>query len=334
MHDESASHFLRQLSDAVRRAGVALGRHAVLIAESDANDPRTVTGPDAGGFGLQAVWLDDFHHSLHAALTGERFGYYQDFGSLGCIAEALTHGFLYRGQYSPFRGRRHGAPVRARSDHFIGYLQNHDQVGNRACGERIGQLVGAAELLAGLAIVLTGPFVPMLFQGEEWSASTPFLYFTDHEDSRLAAAVSEGRRHEFPHLDAASVPDPQDRQTWLQSKLRWEEALISPHREIYEWARSLIALRHTRPSLHSPAIVDVSAAVDEERRQLLIKRSTTLLVVNLGKAETAALETTRTLLVSPAIEATPPGVVTLSDVASRRSLASLAGPGFVVYTSL
>jgi maltooligosyltrehalose trehalohydrolase len=326
LHDESAHHVLAELAECVGALRGQLGRHTVLIAESDANDPRTVTAPDAGGLGLDAVWLDDFHHSLHAVLTGERVGYYEDFGPFAMVAEALTHGFVYRGQYSEFRQRRHGAPIhpsRAGADRFVGYLQNHDQVGNRAGGERIGHLAGRAELLAGLAIVLSAPFTPMLFQGEEWSASTPFLYFTDHDNPELARAVSEGRRHEFPHLGSAAVPDPQDTETFRRSKLRWEEMATSPHNEIYGWVRSLLALRREQPSLRTPVLNQVRVALNESERQLLVQRGCVLLVVNLGTGEAPTPEGGSPLLSSPAVGATPAGVVTFRRAAPDSSLESL-----------
>ena len=334
IHDESAHHFLASLSERVRDLGAQVGRHTVLVAESDSNDPRTVAGRETGGFGLDGVWLDDFHHSLHAFLTGERVGYYEDFGPLTMIADALTHGFVYRGQYSRFRRRRHGAPARTGSDRFVGYLQNHDQVGNRALGERIGHLTTSAEVIAGLAIVLAAPFTPMLFQGEEWSASTPFLYFTDHVDPELATAVSEGRRREFPHLVAATVPDPQDLQTFEQSKLRWDELETSPHREVHQWVRALLTLRRDQPALRATTLTDVVAAVQPQHRQLLLQRGDVLLVVNLGDAAAPVPDNAQELLRSDAIGATPAGVVTFHGVAPHAlpSLASDAS-GFALYRS-
>ena len=191
-----------------------LGRHLVLIAESDLNDPRLVRPPELGGYGLEAQWSDDFHHALHAVLTGERAGYYADFGALADLAKALTGAFVYDGRYSHFRGRRHGRPATGLTgDRFLGYLQNHDQVGNRAQGERSSHLLSPGRLKIAAALVLTSPFVPMLFQGEEWGATTPFQYFTDHEDAELARAVSEGRRSEFAAFggDPEEVPVPKSR---------------------------------------------------------------------------------------------------------------------------
>ena len=173
----------------------------MLIAESDLNDPRVVRPPELGGYGLGAQWSDDFHHALHAVLTGERAGYYADFGALADLAKALTGAFVYDGRYSRFRDRRHGRPATGLTGHhFLGYLQNHDQIGNRAQGERSSHLLSPGRLKIAAALVLTSPFVPLLFQGEEWGASTPFQYFTDHEDPELGRAVREGRRSEFAGL--------------------------------------------------------------------------------------------------------------------------------------
>ncbi|MGH9558730.1 MAG: malto-oligosyltrehalose trehalohydrolase, partial [Bryobacteraceae bacterium] len=224
--DGSARHFLVQLSQEVDELEAATRRHFVVIVESGLNDPRVVTPREAGGYGIDAQWNDDFHHALHAALTGERTGYYADFGPLRSIAKALTNAFVYDGCYSCFRGRHHGMPPRGLSGwRFLGYLQTHDQVGNRAKGERSSQLMSLGRLKIGAALVMCSPFVPMLFQGEEFGASTPFLYFTGHEDAEVARAVSEGRRKEFGAFGwkPDKIPDPGDPLTFLRSKLDWTE---------------------------------------------------------------------------------------------------------------
>ncbi|HVV45360.1 MAG TPA: malto-oligosyltrehalose trehalohydrolase [Bryobacteraceae bacterium] len=196
--DSSAIHFLEQLSREVEELEAATGRHFFLIAESDLNDPRVVTPREAGGFGFNAQWSDDFHHAVHTLLTGESAGYYADFGRMRDLAAALQDVFVYGGRESAHRGRAHGKPVRGLSGHrFIACIQNHDQVGNRAKGERIGALAGIARQKIGAALLLCGPSVPMLFQGEEFGAATPFQYFTNHSDPELGAAVSKGRREEF-----------------------------------------------------------------------------------------------------------------------------------------
>src|SRR5690606_31291439 len=196
--DDSAHHLLTELASEVDALATRLGRPLFLIAESDLNDPRFVRSRDAGGHGLDAAWADEWHHALHAALSGEREGYYRDFGSLAHLAKALRQAWVYDGVYSPHRRRRHGRPPVGLSGHqFVVCTQNHDQVGNRARGERTSQLLSVERLEIAAALLLTSPFVPLLFQGEEWGARTPFLYFTDHEDPALARAVSEGRRNEF-----------------------------------------------------------------------------------------------------------------------------------------
>jgi len=206
--DTSAIHVLEQLAPGVEILQAHLGRHLVLIAESHLNDPRIVPPREMGGHGLHAQWSDDFHHILRALLTGERDGYYVDFETLGDLAYTLRHGFLYDGRYSRFRRRVHGRPALGLSGHRVLCLQNHDQVGNRVRGRRTGQLAGTGRLKIGAALLLTAPFVPMLFQGEEWGASSPFLYFTDHEDPALGRAVTEGRRREFARFGRKRSPIP------------------------------------------------------------------------------------------------------------------------------
>ncbi|MGZ3678250.1 MAG: malto-oligosyltrehalose trehalohydrolase, partial [Ktedonobacterales bacterium] len=211
-YDTSAIHLLEQLAEEVAELQSHLGRHLVLIAESDLNDPRVVRSREVGGYGLDAQWSDDFHHALHAVLTGEQSGYYADYGTLADLAHALEHAYVYDGRYSASRKRHHGRPTTSLPGHrFLGYMQTHDQVGNRARGERSSALLSPRRLKVAAALVLTAPFVPMLFQGEEWGATTPFQYFTDHQDANLARAVSEGRRNEFAAFgwNPDDVPDPQ-----------------------------------------------------------------------------------------------------------------------------
>lgn len=280
--DASAVHFLEQLAGEVRLLEARLGRSLVLVAESDLNDPRLLYSPQAGGFGLDAQWSDDFHHALHAVLTGEKGGYYADFGSVQSLAKALARAYVYEGQYSSFRRRHHG---RAHSGlpawRFFGYLQNHDQVGNRAGGERSSQLLSPGLVKVGAALVLLGPFTPMLFQGEEWGASTPFQYFTDHQDPALGEAVSQGRKEEFASFgwQPALVPGPQDPQTFLRSKLDWSEREREPHSSILEWHRSLTRLRREQPDLRV-GWQDIELRYDEQARWLLVRRGRLLLAVN------------------------------------------------------
>lgn len=283
--DGSARHFLEELGERVEELEAVLGRPLWLIAESDLNDPRIVRRREVGGYGIDAQWSDDLHHALHSVLTGEREGYYVDFGALEDVASALRRVFVNDGRWSTHRQRRHGRPVTDLSAHrFIGYLQSHDQVGNRARGERIGQLVSRGLVEIGAALVLTAPTVPMLFAGEEWAASTPFLYFTDHHDPELAAAVREGRRREFAAFGWApeSVPDPQDPETFARSRLRWSERAESPHREMLEWIRSLIALRRRTPELLDGRLEQVAVRVDETARTIVVRRAGIVVAANLG----------------------------------------------------
>ena len=213
-----------------RRASTSLpaelGRELWVIAESDSNDPRLVRERERGGYGLDAQWNDDFHHALHALLTGEQQGYYEDFGSPDEVRTALLQTFVYAGQYSRHRkrtvGRYAGDLPRSR---FIVYSQNHDQVGNRAAGERLCHLVSEGRARMAAALTLLSPMVPMLFQGEEWAASTPFQYFTDLGDAHLRKAVTNGRRREFRAFGwpPDAVPDPQAPATFERSMLKWDE---------------------------------------------------------------------------------------------------------------
>jgi maltooligosyltrehalose trehalohydrolase len=274
-YDRSAITFLENLSSEVDALEASLGRRLVLIAESDLNDPRVVACREAGGLGIDAQWSDDFHHALHSVLTGETGGYYKDFGSLRHLSAALREGYVYAGSYSVSRARAHGRRDPRLSGHcLLGYSQNHDQIGNRAMGDRLCHLVSPGRQRIAAALVLTAPFVPMLFQGEEFGASSPFQYFTDHEDTRLAKSVSEGRRNEFAAFgwDRQQVPDPQDPATFARSKLRWEEIESPPHAALLAWYRTLIAFRRSQPSLTDGRLDRVEVAFDERARWLVMKR--------------------------------------------------------------
>lgn len=287
--DESAVHVLEQLATAVGALAAELGRPVWLMPESDLNAPRFVRPPALGGYGLDASWADEWHHALHAALTGEASGYYRDFGSLDLLAKALRQAWVYDGTYSPHRDRVHGRPPDGlHGRQFVVCTQNHDQVGNRARGERLGHLVSPGRLRAAAALLLTSPFVPLLFQGEEWAASTPFQYFTDHDDPELGRAVSEGRRREFSAFGWApeQVPDPQDPATFARSVLRWEEVGRAPHDRVLRWYRDLIALRRAHPALAAGPLDDVTVAVDGTAGWLSVRRRAAGVTVaaNLGPA--------------------------------------------------
>jgi maltooligosyltrehalose trehalohydrolase len=268
--DLSAIHFLEQIAREVAALADRTGRRLYVTAESDLNDPRVVRGWDVGGYGLDAQWNDDFHHALHTLLTGERAGYYADFGDVAHLARALENTFVYAGDDSAHRRRIHGRPAHDVPKHrFVGYLQNHDQIGNRARGERSSHLLTTDQLKLGAAVVLLSPFVPMLFQGEEWAASTPFRYFTDH-DPELGRAVSAGRKREFAAFgwDPEDVPDPQDPETFRVSKLDWSEPDNDPHKEMLEWHKQLIDIRKQ----HLEAEEDLQVSFDERPRQLTFSR--------------------------------------------------------------
>ncbi|MHB1445344.1 MAG: malto-oligosyltrehalose trehalohydrolase [Acidimicrobiales bacterium] len=283
--DTSAGHLLEDLSVAVAGLSAHVGRRLFLIAESDLNDPRVVRPRPVGGFGIDAQWSDDFHHALHAVLTGENTGYYSDFGTMDDVATALRQAFVYDGRRSGHRGRRHGRrPEGLPGGSFLGYLQNHDQIGNRAVGERSSALMSVGRLKVAAALVLCSPFVPMLFQGEEWGASTPFQYFTAHPDPDLGRAVSEGRRSEFESFgwDPEDIPDPQDPATFERSQLDWSELGRPPHAELLDWHRQLIALRRRRPELTDGRLDQVEVRHGEA--WLSLRRGEVLVAVNIGGA--------------------------------------------------
>jgi len=281
--DSSAIHFLKQLASEVRVLSAQLRRHFVLTAESELNNPRLVIPPEAGGYGLDAQWSDDFHHAIHGCLTGETSGYYADFGSLSQLAKALHNPYVYDGTFSKFRKRHHGRPAwDLPANRFVVCTQNHDQVGNRAKGDRLVHLVSVAQLKIAAALLMCSPFVPLIFQGEEWAASSPFLYFENHEDSDLVAAIREGRRKEFAHFfkSVNDVPDPHAPQTFIASKLKWNERQSSGHADIYGWYRDLIALRRTNPDLSDPRLDNTDVNFDDERQWLTMRRGSTMLLCN------------------------------------------------------
>ena len=275
--DQSATPFLDQLGHAVRAEAARLGRELVLIAESDANDPRlsapSALGAGGGGTGLNAQWDEDFHHALHAALTGEHNGYFQDFGSLAALAAALERGFYLDGRYSTYRQRRHGRRFDGSdASRLVVYAQNHDQTGNRAQGERLSHLLSPGLQRVAAALVLLSPGVPLLFQGEEWGAATPFLYFTDHDDPALAEAIHQGRQRECAHFGwpgASSHPNHPD--PFIRSRLDWNEPAQPEHGAMLAWYRALIHLRRDT-SLGTHDLHATQVAFDESRRWLVVHR--------------------------------------------------------------
>lgn len=284
--DRSAIHFLEQLAGETETLSATLGRRLVLIAESDLNDPRIVMPRDCGGFGMDAQWSDDFHHALFAVLNKEKpGGYYSDFGSFAQLAKAMEETFVYDGIFSPHRNRMHGRTGRNLSQHrFLGFIQNHDQVGNRAVGDRVSQSAGIDRAKIAAALVLLGPFVPMLFQGEEWASTSPFLYFADHKDRELARQVSEGRRQEFKAFgwDPETIPDPENKATFERSKLNWDETAEPVHAAMLDWYRELILLRRTTASLNNGEPGNTKVTYSEEQRWLWVSRGSIVIACNVA----------------------------------------------------
>ncbi|WP_435206867.1 malto-oligosyltrehalose trehalohydrolase [Micromonospora sp. bgisy143] len=280
--DTRAVPLLEELAVSVESLSTHLGRPLSLIAESDLNDPRLITPREAGGFGLHAQWNDDAHHALHTLLTGERQGYYGDFGSLETLSDVLTGGFFHAGTWSSFRNRHHGRPLDSRvpGHRLVAYLQNHDQIGNRATGDRISASLSSSLVRVGAMILLTAPFTPMLFMGEEWAASTPWQFFTSHPEPELASAVRTGRRREFAShgWPEGDVPDPQDPETFTRSRLDWAELDKPEHASMLAFYQRLISLRRSVADLSDPRMHAVS--VQHGDQFLLMRRGDTLVVAN------------------------------------------------------
>ncbi len=283
--DTSATHLLEELSERVDQLEAHVGRHLVVIAESDLNDPRIVRSREFGGYGIDAHWSDDIHHTLHAVLTGETSGYYCDFCRFDQLAAIWKSPYLYAGRYSQFRQRRHGRQPHGLPGHrFVACIQNHDQIGNRANGDRLTHLISPDRVKIGAGILLTSAYVPLLFQGEEWAASSPFQYFTSFSDKELGRAVSEGRRREFSSFGwkPDDVPDPQDLATFQRSQLRWEEIAARPHAEMLNWYKKLIALRHRIPSLSDGQLEEIESHVSEPESWMRVHRGPVTVVASLS----------------------------------------------------
>ncbi|HEU0192109.1 MAG TPA: DUF3459 domain-containing protein, partial [Mycobacterium sp.] len=269
------------------RLAAELGRPLSLVAESDLNDPRLITPRTAGGYGLPAQWDDDIHHAIHAAVSGERQGYYADFGSLATLARTLGHGFFHAGSYSSFRRRRHGRPLntaRIPATRLLAYTCTHDQVGNRALGDRPSQNLSAGQLAVKAAIVLTSPYTAMLFMGEEWGASTPFQFFSSHPEPELARATAQGRKREFAEhgWDADVIPDPQDPATFQRSKLDWSEVGSGEHARLHRLYRDLIALRRSEADFSDPWLEHLAIEYDEDTGWIAMRRGRHVVACNLG----------------------------------------------------
>ena len=290
LDDESDPHLLQEMAMEVAALSAHLRRPLTLIAESDLNDPLLVTPREAGGFGLHAQWSDDFHHAVHVALTGETTGYYADFAPLSALAKVCERGFFHDGTWSSFRGREHGVPIDTGvmpTWRLVVCNQNHDQIGNRAIGDRLSATLDDNQLACAALLTLAGPFTPMLFQGEEWAASTPFQFFTSHPEPELGKVTAEGRIKEFERMgwDPAVVPDPQDPATFERSRLDWSELEDFSHSRMLEVYQRLAELRRTEPDLTDPRFGSVACTADEETRVFRMRRGSLELVVNFGDEE-------------------------------------------------
>lgn len=289
--DTTAIHLLEELAAETDALATQLGRPLSLIAESDRNDPRLVTprgeGHALGGYGLAAQWDDDIHHAIHTAVSGERQGYYADFGSLATLAHTLGHGYFHAATHSSFRRRRHGRPldtVAIPATRLVAYTCTHDQVGNRAIGDRPSQNLTPGQLAIKAALVLGSPYTAMLFMGEEWGALSPFQFFSSHPEPELARATAQGRKAEFAEhgWDTDDIPDPQDPQTFERCKLDWDELGSGDHARLHRLYRDLIAFRRDAPDLADPWLAHLIADYDETDRWIVLHRGQLAIACNLG----------------------------------------------------
>jgi maltooligosyltrehalose trehalohydrolase len=304
LSDSSSVHILEEMAIETAALSAHLGRPLTLIAESDLNDPVLVTPREAGGYGLDGQWSDDFHHALHVALTGETTGYYADFEPLSSLAKVCEKGFFHDGTWSSFRGRAHGKTVDTEHTptwRLVVCSQNHDQIGNRARGDRLTEHLDDDQLACAALLTLCGPFTPMLFMGEEWAASTPFQFFTSHPEPDLGLATAEGRIEEFARMgwDPAVVPDPQDPATFERSKLDWSELEEGRHAVLLDVYRRLAALRRSLPELTDPAFSSLTATADEATRVFTLRRSALMIAVNFSDVPATVPATGELLFTTP-----------------------------------
>lgn len=296
--DRTDRHILQEIAEETDALSAHLGRPLTLIAESDMNDATLISAREAGGYGLTAQWSDDYHHALHVALTGETVGYYADFAPLSALVKAATRGFFHDGTWSSFRGRDHGRPIDPRIPtwRLVTYSQDHDQIGNRAAGDRLSQTLDEGGLRIAAVLTLLAPYTPMLFMGEEWAASTAWQFFTSHPEPELAKATAEGRLAEFEAMgwDESVVPDPQDPDTFARSHLDWAEVTAPDsdprHRRTLDLYRRLAELRRALPDLTDPDFAALSAEADEDARTFVLHRGAVDIVVNFG-TDAVAMET-------------------------------------------
>ncbi|KUI40451.1 malto-oligosyltrehalose trehalohydrolase [Mycobacterium sp. GA-2829] len=285
--DTTAIHILEELSAETDALATELGRPLSLIAESDMNDPRLITPREQGGLGMTAQWDDDIHHAIHAAVSGETQGYYGDWGTIEALAQTLRGGYFHAGTYSSFRHRRHGRPLDTTAipaTRLLAYTLTHDQVGNRAVGDRPSQNLDTGQLAVKAALALGSPYTAMLFMGEEWGSSSPFQFFSSHPEPELARATAEGRKKEFAEhgWDADEIPDPQDPQTFLRSKLKWDEIDEGDHGRLRQLYRELITLRHNESDLADPWLDNLRVDYDEAAKWIVMHRGALSIACNLG----------------------------------------------------
>ncbi|MCC9144931.1 MULTISPECIES: malto-oligosyltrehalose trehalohydrolase [unclassified Arthrobacter] len=285
LHDERAVHILEEIAAATDQCAEALDKPLFLIAESDLNNPRLITPRSVNGYGLAGQWSDDFHHAAHTNLTGENGGYYEDFDSIEALAKVLQEGFFHNGTFSSFRERGHGRPLdkeQVTARQLVTAIQNHDQIGNRAAGDRLSAALGYEQLALGAVLSLASPFTPMLFMGEEFGASTPWQFFTSHPEPELGKATAEGRLKEFERMgwDPDTVPNPQDPTTFTNSKLDWSEVEEGDHGRLLDLYRRLLTLRRDTPDLMDPDLRNVQVEYDEVGRWLVMRRGSTAVAMN------------------------------------------------------
>jgi maltooligosyltrehalose trehalohydrolase len=285
LHDTRATHLLEELNIDVSARSTFLRRPMPLIAESDLNDPRLITAREGGGYGLTAQWSDDFHHALYVSLTGDNSGYYADFDSLTALGKVFEGGFFHTGTRSSFRGRTHGHPIdtwRTPTWRLVVCSDNHDQIGNRATGERLSSKISPAQQAIAAMVTLLSPFTPMIFMGEEWGASTPWRFFTSHPEPELAEMVRAGRLEEFAQMEweTSDVPDPQDPRTFEVSRLDWSELEQAPHNELLDLSKQLISIRRSYPDFTDPRFDQGHAVSNDEAGWLLIERGNMIMAVN------------------------------------------------------
>jgi maltooligosyltrehalose trehalohydrolase len=343
IYDSGAYHILEEMSENVAALSAELGRRLYLIAESDLNNPQYIRSIEQGGYGMDCQWSDDLHHSLYALLTGDRTGYYEDFGKCEHLAKAFKQSFVYDWQYSVHRQRNHGkAPKGCTPSQFIVCIQNHDQVGNRMMGERLPQLVSFEAVKLAAGAVLLSPYIPMLFMGEEYGEEAPFTYFVSHSDPDLIQAVRQGRKQEFAAFHAEGEPfDPEAVETFLLCKLNWKKRKEGKHAVLWSFYQHLIQLRNTLPPLVHRDFQSIEAGSDEAKQLVWWRRwneqSQIVCLMNFSPSEITVESTAAPLLGHKVLDSAElkwagPGSPAPEELHSTQHVA-LASHGFVLYES-